>query len=117
MLNRVTSNNDKNEAISGDQDTRARSIKTWITGILLLSPFIANLFWAATKSPWLYWGARIALGVEMIVVGALFLIIPGTIVRWVIRNLLFSRRITSPENWSILPKRKLHFGNIPDALL
>jgi len=73
---------------------------------------MANLFWAASKSAWLYWGARIALGVEMVIVGVLFLIIPGSVIRWAIRNLLFSRRITSPENWSTLQKVRIAIGSL-----
>ena len=107
MVKRIPNDNDTNEKRNYVQDMRLRSIRTWILIGTLLSPLLVNLFWGAKKSAWIYWGARVALGVEAIIVGALFLFIPGDVFRWATRNLLFSRRITSPENWTSLQKARI----------
>ena len=107
MMKRGPNNNDTNEKRNGGLDKRSRSIRTWILVGALLSPLLVNIFWAATKSAWIYWGTTVALGVEVIIVGAVFLFFPGDAIRWATRNLLFSSGITNPENWTILQKVRI----------
>jgi hypothetical protein len=55
--------------------SKQTSIK-YLLLILILLPFILNVFWSGTGSGWLYWTARFLGGIERLVGGALLIAFP-----------------------------------------
>ena len=86
---------------------RRRKVNSWLLVIVLLGPFILNLFYAPTKNFWIKLSSSAWLGVEATLIGLLLLVATKPVLDWLDSYFLLSSSMPDVSDWTLSYRLRL----------